>query len=423
MKIRTIFLAMLIVAALVSTGSLTAFAAGGVNQIGDVVSESSSGELLDSAANNLKDMAIGIRDALDGQIENQIEGVQAWAMSPILVDTVKAAQDSSKEDLYEMWSKDFGSLENDLCPEASYYLHDLVKNSRFTEISITDARGYTVAASGATSVFDQSSTDSYNQAKVSPIGLYVGEVDVESWGMDIVAQIVDRETKEYIGEIKAVFDYGTFIDSMVTTNNLLVWEIKVVDQYGNIVATSMLDKTKIFNSDANQADMKYFENVPTGVKFGYSIETEIDENGEEVYYGYAVSSGVNKHVVVVSKKAYTVNQPIASYTTGVEDSINDKSGDIQKTMWIMGCVVAALIVMAAFFVIRVKVSNPLQKLTDVSNKLSVGDIDGLELDVSGKDEIGKLGDSFQGVLAAFNLLKDQAEAKEKKTETVNPVTR
>ncbi|MBN2240880.1 MAG: HAMP domain-containing protein [Dehalococcoidales bacterium] len=422
MKIRTIFLAMLIVAALVSTGSLTAFASSGVNQIEDVVSESSSGELLDSAANNLKDMAIGIRDSLDSQMENQVENVMTWAKTPVLVEAAKAAQGYTTAELEAMWGGNGGNLANDLCPTASYYLQDLVRNTRFSEIVVTDARGYTIATSGATEDFALATKDWYSKANASPIGMYMSEVSSETWGMDIAAQIIDRDTKEYLGQIKAVFDYGTFIDSIVTTNNLLVWEIKVVDQEGNVVATSMIDKSKILSPESNQANMEYFATVPSGKSFGYSTESEIDENGEEVYYGFAVSADTNKHVVVVSKKAYAVVAPITGYIAGLQDNISEKSSDIQKMMWIMGCAVAALIVLAAFFVIRAKVSNPLKKLTDVSLKLSVGDIDGLELDVSGKDEIGKLGDSFQGVLAAFNLLKDQAEVKEK-TEKREPVLR
>ena len=60
---------------------------------------------------------------------------------------------------------------------------------------------------------------------------------------------------------------------------------------------------------------------------------------------------------------------------------------------------------------RAKVAKPLEKLTNVSQKLSKGEIEGLEIDIEGKDEIGSFGESFKGVLAAFHFLKDAAEKK------------
>ena len=424
MKIRTIFLAMLVVAVLISTGSLTAFAASGVNQIEEVISESSSTELLDSAANNIKDMAIGIRDSLDSQMKNQADMVKTWTQSPLLMDAVVTAGTYDASALENMWGDE--NLDDDLSPQASSYLKTLVESTLFTEITVTDSRGYTVAASGATDTFDLSSEEWFQKVKLAPSGYYTGGTSRDTssgiYEMDIIYSMKDPTTGDITGLVKAVFDYSRFIDGFINTNSLLVWEIKVVEPDGNIVATSMIEKTKVNNPEMNQAEMAYFKEVIGGKFTGNSHTTEVDENGESVYFGYAVSKDVSKHVVVVSKKAYTVIAPINGYITGMQDNINEKSSDIQRNMWIMGGAVAVVLMMAAFFVIRAKVSNPLAKLTNVSEKLSVGEIDGLELDVHGKDEIGKLGESFEGVLAAFNLLKEQAEEKEKK-EIREPVLR
>jgi nitrogen fixation/metabolism regulation signal transduction histidine kinase len=424
MKIRTIFLAMLVVAVLISTGSLTAFAASGVNQIEEVISESSSTELLDSAANNIKDMAIGIRDSLDSQMKNQADMVKTWAQSPLLMDAVVTAGTYEESALENMWGDE--NLDDDLSPQASSYLKTLVESTLFTEIIVTDSRGYTVAASGATDTFDLSSEEWFQKVKLAPSGYYTGGTSRDAssgiYEMDIIYSMKDPATGDITGLVKAVFDYSRFIDGFINTNSLLVWEIKVVEPDGNIVATSMIEKSKVNNPEMNQAEMAYFKEVIGGKFTGNSHTTEVDENGESVYFGYAVSKDVSQHVVVVSKKAYTVIAPINGYITGMQDNINEKSSDIQRNMWIMGGSVAVVLMMAAFFVIRAKVSNPLAKLTNVSEKLSVGEIDGLELDVHGKDEIGKLGESFEGVLAAFNLLKEQAEEKEKK-EIREPVLR
>ena len=67
--------------------------------------------------------------------------------------------------------------------------------------------------------------------------------------------------------------------------------------------------------------------------------------------------------------------------------------------------------MLAALIMRAKVAVPLKKLTNVSEKLSKGEIEGLEIDIKGKDEISSFGESFKGVLAAFHFLKDEAEKK------------
>ena len=47
----------------------------------------------------------------------------------------------------------------------------------------------------------------------------------------------------------------------------------------------------------------------------------------------------------------------------------------------------------------------------MSKRLTKGEIEGLSIGISGDDEIGELGESFEGVLAAFHLLKEEAEHK------------
>ena len=106
-----------------------------------------------------------------------------------------------------------------------------------------------------------------------------------------------------------------------------------------------------------------------------------------------------------------IDKPIDSFISSLQSNINDKAVTVRNNMIIIGVAVAVLLIIAAFFIIRAKITMPLQKLTAVSNKLSQGEIEGLSIDVKGKDEISTFGESFQGVLAAFNFLKDEVEKK------------
>jgi HAMP domain-containing protein len=450
MKIRDLILSLLIIGMVISTGTLVAFASSGISDIKDTTSEASSWELLVNASKNLEDMAINIRDSLDSQMQNQYEMVKTWARGPDLLEVAKKAQSYTKEELYEMWSAAAtrkynndeavgdGNLDNDLSPPVSRYLADLSATTNYPEISVTDARGYTIAASVATGDFDQGpddwtvfledgvpvfkmnqpiegGEDWYRAANSARDGFYISEIiwdeNSAKWGIDIVSQLKDPETKEYLGQIKAFFDYSTFIGQFVNTEEFDVYEIKVVDINGMIVATSLENKSKINNHAANlQNQDAFWEAVAKW--HGNLSKAYLDENGESVCVGFAKSVDYNRHIIMVTKKAADIATPIDKFIGTLQDNIGDKSSVLQRNMLIIGAVVAIVIIVLAALILRAKVSNPLRKLTTVSEKLSKGEIEGLELDIKGKDEISRFGESFKGVLAAFNFLKDEAEKKQ-----------
>jgi methyl-accepting chemotaxis protein len=58
------------------------------------------------------------------------------------------------------------------------------------------------------------------------------------------------------------------------------------------------------------------------------------------------------------------------------------------------------------------VTTRVNRLAAISDHLSRGEIEGLRVDVAGHDEIGRLGQSLQGVLAAFHELHDEVLARD-----------
>ncbi len=71
--------------------------------------------------------------------------------------------------------------------------------------------------------------------------------------------------------------------------------------------------------------------------------------------------------------------------------------------------VAAIASAAIAFWIAWSITSRIKRLTAVSDRLSRGDIEGLQVDVAGGDEVGQLGDSLQGVLAAFHELSIEVQ--------------
>ena len=451
MKIRDLILAVLIAGMVISTGILVAFASNGISDVKNITSEASSGELVDNASKNLQDLAISIRDSLDSQMQNQYEMVKIWAREPALLEVAKKAKSYSEEELFEMWSAENtrsyifteadgdGNPNNDLSPAVSKYLIELSASTNYPQIIVTDYRGHTIAANTVTQVFSHGADicqvvlhdggpvfvksestgggeDWYRAALVATNGFYVSDVtwdsDIQKWGIVIASQLKDPDTGEYLGQIKAVFDYGTFIGQLLNVENLDVYEIKVVNSSGLIVATSLEDISKI--NDINFSVFK-LPSIKEAISktVGYIPEPFVDENGQEVYLGFARSlDNYYGHIVMVTKKAADVAAPIDKFVGTLQSDISEKSSSLQRNMLIIGAVVAIALIALAAFIMRAKISVPLAKLTAISDKLSKGEIEGLQIDIKGKDEISRFGEHFKGVLAAFEFLKDEAEKKQ-----------
>jgi hypothetical protein len=449
MKIRDSILVVLAAGIVVTSASLVGFAASEIKKIEGVTSESSSDVLIGTANDTLENIAIGIRDSLDSQMKNQYDMVRSWAKTPTLVDASRAAKDKSLDAVFEMWSREKGRSfkdgiakgdgdpDNDLAPEASHYLIDLSKSLAYPELFSTDARGYVVAASGATGDFDQGADDQcffegkgfkqnkpepggelwYKQTNEAKDGLYVGPVkwdaSAKSWGIEIVSQIRDPKGDGYLGQLKAVFDYGKFIYGFVSANDQDLFEVKVIDQKGTVVATSLSNKDKVNNKNVILDQTEYMQAIKAGKSSGHNAGAATDENGEAIFAGFAVSKDVNHHAVVITKKQAVIQQPIDAFVGQLAGKISQAGQDLRQNMLFVASIAAALAFLLAWILLKTKITVPIAKLTRVSEKLAQGDIEGLQIDVSGDDEIGRFGDSFKGVLAAFNLLMEEAEKNRK----------
>lgn len=56
-------------------------------------------------------------------------------------------------------------------------------------------------------------------------------------------------------------------------------------------------------------------------------------------------------------------------------------------------------------------TSRINSLKEISDKLSIGEIEGLNVDISGDDEIGELGEAMKGVVAAFNTMLFSLESE------------
>lgn len=449
MKIRDSILVVLGAGFVVISATLVGFATNEVKKIEGVTSDASADVLVGTADKNLQNIAIGVRDSLDSQMKNQYEMVRSWAKAPTLIELARVANGKSLEVVFDAWSREKGRAfrdgiakgdgdpDNDISPAASHYLGALSKSLPYPELFATDARGFVVAASGVTSDFDQGADDQsffegqgfkknkpelggepwYRQTVEAKDGLYVGPVkwdaSAKSWGIEIVAQIRDPKDDSYLGQLKAVFDYGKFIYDFVNTNDQDLFEVKVIDPKGTVVATSLPNKDKVNNKNVVLDQSEYMQAIKSGASSGFNTKVGPDENGESVFAGFAVSKDVNHHVVVVTKKQAVIQQPIDAFVGQLRGKISQAGQVLRQDMLLVASVATLVAFLLAWFLLKSKITVPIAKLTHVSEKLSQGEIEGLEIDVAGNDEIGKFGESFKGVLAAFHLLMEEAEKNRK----------
>ncbi|MFW6112654.1 MAG: HAMP domain-containing protein, partial [Chloroflexota bacterium] len=427
MKIRTMILIVLAAALVINTGVILAITSSGVGQIGDVTSEVSAGELEENAGANLEEITVSIVDSLDRQMENHYEMVRMWAESPLLTNTAKEAQGYSKEQLFEMWSAKEkrlynvdgeamgdGYVRNDLNPELSTYLVNTVFGGRtWEELIVTDHRGCTIATSGRSDDFDQGPNDWkmlrgenqqpkftkgtegeeqwYEACREADDGLYIGDVQWnEAMGtmtMDIACQLGGTAKSDYLGQIKAVFNYKRFMAPfMMLQNNLDVHEIKVIGRDGGIIATSEAESALSHKQDSI-AETDIFQGISEGGKTGHLSGT--DEDGDEVWLGYATSDETGQ-IVLVSKRKKSITGPINAFVEDLTGRINSAGSWLSTKIGIIGGAVLVGVLILAFLVIHARISKPTDKLTAAADRISKGDVQGLEIDVSGKDEIGRL---------------------------------
>ena len=424
MKIRDIILIVLVIGMLISTATLVIFAATGINDIKSITSESSSDELVAIATKKISTVASGVRNLLDNALQNQFNQVGLWARDPLFQETAVSAGDYTMVELQNMWASQ--SIGIALNPALTAYLTDTVENTSLTSLLVTDSRGYLIAASGTTHEFDFSSkewyTDSVDPANLMTkdtlvSGLYRGPVywnmPAQQWNIDLAKHIKNPETGEIAGVVKATVDYSSFMNDFMAVASVDSYEVKIIKDDGLVLATTFEDKTKVNNEDFNILDYQYYQDaISRSSKLSDVVPaSSLDENGESVYATTTASRYYPDNIVVVSELALRIDKPIDSFISSLQSNINGKAVTVRNNMIIIGVAVAVVLIIAAFFIIRAKITMPLQKLTAVSNKLSQGEIEGLSIDVKGKDEISAFGESFQGVLAAFNFLKDEVEKK------------
>jgi len=278
----------------------------------------------------------------DRSFNNQVLDIVSLSKAPILLSTLLESQRLGHKELFEMWSasesREFiegiaigdGDPTNDLNPDASQYLIDIKTLYKlYPEIFIADSRGYTVAATGATSDFDQGPMNWHMELDVEEMandrteeewftagliseGISFGNVEwdksAKTWGIDIVVQI---KQEEVIGLLKAVMDYDLLLEKII--NSLAVGhEIYIINTEGHLVASSVDD----------------YNNSIISRKFKDVIDLKDKNSGTIEYDGeimsFMRSEAIENHIFIMISE---LERPKDSFAS---QSIRDKALGVAK---------------------------------------------------------------------------------------------
>lgn len=452
MKIKNLIFSIFIVGIILNSAFIVYFASTKVNEIGDTTASTGSDTLMKSSNQNLMDIAAGYKDSLDSQLQNQYIMVKTWAKTPTLLETSKLAQTKTKEELYELWSAEStrvydegeatgdGNPANDLNPTASNYLISLSKTTNiYPEIFTTDNRGYAVAANVATGDFDQGPEDWrvfldetgkpyfkmlkpglnqeawYYAANQAPDGFYISKViydeSSKTWGLELVSQMRNPSSNEYLGQIKAVLDFSQFINNIVNLKEIDINSVRIVTNDGKIIASYDKEGTvKTESTTLESVGDSFLNEIKKGETSGVFTETL---NGVSSITAYKVSNDKNKYVVAVSKDKNKINQPIDNFVNSLRMNINNKGNELQGSILLIAVIVGLVTIVVALWFINKQILDPLHKMSTVADKLTNGDFDVDMPNIKTNNELQKFSALTAMLVSIIKQNKEEKSGKKK----------
>ncbi len=179
----------------------------------------------------------------------------------------------------------------------------------------------------------------------------------------------------------------TFLDEIKTKRDAVVYP-------------TLADAAKIY--PASSAETKAIKDIVSGyTTWAKARNAELKLYASNHKGAIDLALGANRDL----RKAYEASIDSATAIADADVKSSDSSfiSTSKTATWVLVGFLAFAMVVGIGFAVRLarSVSARLSKLTAVADKLSVGDVDGLEVDVAGEDELGKLADSMRGVVAAF----------------------
>ena len=188
----------------------------------------------------------------------------------------------------------------------------------------------------------------------------------------------------------------------------------ILSEYDAVIRSMVAEASVLKDADEKAAMLKDAENVLYG---DYEIQKAIYQGGMREFFTKQ-QARLEDSVDLRVAEAY-VGMVKAQTLIG-----EARTGQQQAT-----ALIGAIVVVNAVLALRFSnsLTSRIGRLQEISHKLSIGEMEGLKVDIQGDDEIGELGEAMKGVIAAFNTMLtgfdsiDDAPSEEPEVELVDVV--
>jgi len=151
------------------------------------------------------------------------------------------------------------------------------------------------------------------------------------------------------------------------------------------------------------------------IKQKYMYISIVDaKTADNVQFSVAATTYIDEFSAPAVMIGDKINTAVDGTVTDIKTATEGLS--TQNTILSITIIMAVLVVILGFFTAR-SIIQPIKKMNEVANKVSLGNLN-QKLDIRSKDEIGDLGNSFQRMVNAFKVMDNmnqQAMEKEVKS--------
>ncbi len=188
----------------------------------------------------------------------------------------------------------------------------------------------------------------------------------------------------------------------------------ILSEYDADIRAKVAAASVLKDEDVKEAELKAAENILYG---DYEIQKAIYHGGMREFF-----------IKQQERLEESVDLRVAEAYVGMvkaQDLISEAKKGQQQATALIGAIVVVNAVLALRF--SNSLTSRIGRLQEISHKLSIGEMEGLKVDIRGDDEIGELGEAMKGVIAAFNTMLtgfdsiDDTPSEEPEVELVDVV--
>jgi len=128
--------------------------------------------------------------------------------------------------------------------------------------------------------------------------------------------------------------------------------------------------------------------------------------------GVLLNVAATTYIDEFSQPAKKTEASIKTQLNATMDQIKTKTESVgtQNTILMITILTILIVILVSFFFART-ITLPVKKLTEVANKVSMGDLSDTEIDVTSNDEIGDLAESFKRMVVSVKYYMGKLQSK------------